>query len=927
MNLTRDQVRAGVFLSEVGGLPPLRSSPAGALAAAAPNPKLLPGPGQPRNLTSVAPTPSAATSPAAPFPDAPIFAPDAWSQQNQLSPSLAAVLRPQAAYRWLLPGLASITPLYIENILRGALAGNHVQAWELFDLMIDANPELAACIGEYVDGVSEKKVVVEPYHEEDEQPTPTAVRNQKMVAAALRNMRPDPAADENALRQTVRDILFGRFHGQSILEEDWYDTYGTGQLNRIDVPGVGSVVAPRCTFWVHPVCYAWDISGRLGLRVALDAQIKDLLKKSGKSNPMAGRAVGMAEPPAWNWISSQPMPSYIQEFPKNKFLIAILKAKTGTALGGSCLRPLAWWFCVQNFCGDWLLDLAQLFGIPFRKGKYAQGTPETEKAEAREMLQNMGARGWCLFDERVTVDFEKAMEQGDNSPQGFMMRLAEQQMRKVILRQTMTGKDSSTGKGFGEQEGDVKGQCLNAGAQFACEVLREQMARHILLVNLGTDAELPFISMLDEDEGGMEEAQTLQALSTAGAGQIIPLDWIGKRFGIPKPTKGQKTLADGIAAGAANNTPPPAAGNGQPGQGEPKTPDPNPGMVPPPGKTPTEASQLTAAAPTVETLALAAKDLAAGETAILQNPVAAHYTNYCSCGQVISQCRCSGAARTISVTKNGCRDCRAANQPVEAAFMSPAHLQAHDLAATAGAALAETVAPLVKYLKAGLAISDPAAQRAYFERAIAKWPELTSPLKHDTALQEALTPALVKTFVEGLAGPAAGAAEKPKLEAGDVPGHDFHGNQYSDAGGGNPGGGRPVAARDMADVVAQGKTRHAKAFFKYADVAPGVVESIAAAGGPDLKGYQHLVEADAVRKVLRDHGSDHLPVTEKDFDRLAEVVQSPDKVFVSRINERGMPMLQYEKRFNGTTVVVEEVRTGKKKLSLKTMYKKPSRGL
>src|SRR5688572_14012187 len=44
--------------------------------------------------------------------------------------SLARILRPQAAYRWLLPQIAAITPQSIESILRGALAGSHVQQWE-----------------------------------------------------------------------------------------------------------------------------------------------------------------------------------------------------------------------------------------------------------------------------------------------------------------------------------------------------------------------------------------------------------------------------------------------------------------------------------------------------------------------------------------------------------------------------------------------------------------------------------------------------------------------------------------------------------------------------------------------------------------------------------------------------------------------------
>jgi len=66
------------------------------------------------------------------------------------------------------------------------------------------------------------------------------------------------------------------------------------------------------------------------------------------------------------------------------------------------------------------------------------------------------------------------------------------------------------------------------------------------------------------------------------------------------------------------------------------------------------------------------------------------------------------------------------------------------------AALADTISPLVKYLKKGLAITDPDAQLEYFKRAIEKWPELTAPLQHDSAVADALTPELVKSFVAGL---------------------------------------------------------------------------------------------------------------------------------------------------------------------------------
>jgi len=124
---------------------------------------------------------------------------------------LGRMLRPQAAFRWILPNLAAITPLYIEMTLRGALAGNHVQQWELFDLMLDTWPELTACVQELTYGLMRKRLIFEAFHEEDEKPTESALERSRVVSSALRRMRPDVDRDENALDGTLSDIADGWF--------------------------------------------------------------------------------------------------------------------------------------------------------------------------------------------------------------------------------------------------------------------------------------------------------------------------------------------------------------------------------------------------------------------------------------------------------------------------------------------------------------------------------------------------------------------------------------------------------------------------------------------------------------------------------------------------------------------------------------------
>ena len=523
--LTRDTARPGTPLAAMGGLPPIR----GEVRAAA-------APAQADQTLDL-------------------------SRVENLSPSLAAILRPQAAYRWLLPYLASITPQYVEGILRGALAGNHVQAWELFDLMIDTDPEIAACVQEYTDGICGKKVHFEPYCEEGEEPTPSALERCKLVSAAYRNMRPDAAADENGFDGTIKDIIAGRFHGQSILEIDWLNTWGDQSLFVKNISGLGNVAVPRATYWVHPVCYAYDMSGRLGLRMSLtdqtsgqSIQTATKLAKSTKMGKLNAdpRQLNYVDPPSWNFVSAQPRPSMLLEFPRNKFLISIMKAKTGTALGGSCLRPLAWWWVASNFCGDWLLNYAQLFGIPFRKATYKANTSETVKAEIRQMLQSAGSSGYILLPDSADLEFMKDGGGAGQSPQAFLFTFADSQKRKVILHQTQTGGHSGGGQGgfagkFGEVEQQTKDACQESGCRHVENVINLQFTPAVLEMNYGdgNDSEAPTCKLVDNKVGGLVDAQRDQVLV-----QIMDVgeDWMRRKYGVPKPGPGEKLCGQEVGS-------------------------------------------------------------------------------------------------------------------------------------------------------------------------------------------------------------------------------------------------------------------------------------------------------------------------------------------------------------------------------------------
>ncbi len=425
------------------------------------------------------------------------------------------MLRPQALFRWLGPQLAAITPTYIEQTMLGAMAGSTLQAWSLFDLMLKTWPELLACYQELIESVIRKKLVYEPYCEEDEKPTPSAIEKQKVVATALRRMQPDPTRDDSDLEATIRDVLDAWFRGVAVSEIVWQN---------VDDKQVGSIIAPKSTFAVDPTNYGFGSDGALGIR-------------SNKSKD-AG---------SWPYSTTSliPSPDQLKPFPENKFLIAMHKASGGSPLGGALLRPLAWWWCAANFSSDWLLNLAQLFGLPFRWVTYDSSASSDTISAIDQMLQNMGSNGWARFPVGTTMEMLQTGKEGsDHSPQGELLDRADRYARSLILGQTMTGNHGTTGKGggqaFGKVEETVKSDRIDAAGKFAVTVINQQLVPSILMLNFGDTDEMPTLKYLEDEVADLTEAQRDKTL--ADAGLEIGVDYLRKKYDIPEPADGEDVI-------------------------------------------------------------------------------------------------------------------------------------------------------------------------------------------------------------------------------------------------------------------------------------------------------------------------------------------------------------------------------------------------
>jgi hypothetical protein len=138
----------------------------------------------------------------------------------------------------------------------------------------------------------------------------------------------------------------------------------------------------------------------------------------------------------------------------------------------------------------------------------------------------------------------------------------------------------------------------------------------------------------------------------------------------------------------------------------------------------------------------------------------------------------------------------------------------------------------------------------------------------------------------------------------------------------------PQAIRDLFQRLSKLDLSRENPSLAYHRVDTTQAQAIKQATGLDVEGYAHVLDAAALRHIIKRHGNEHrqgqLPVTEDDVAMLPDVVTAWDEVRYERKNKQGLDVIQFKKRINGHVFVVTEVRTGLMRLAPKTMFKFPS---
>jgi len=264
--------------------------------------------------------------------------------------------------------------------------------------------------------------------------------------------------DEGVLQLALTDVLDAIGKGYSVSELVWE---------------TGSEWRPRRLVWRDPRWYQFD-------RVDGEALYRRL--DGGQTEPL------------------QPY----------KYVVHRFKAKSGLTIRGGFARHAAWAWMFKNFTlKDWQIFL-DIYGLPFRIGKYPNNATPEEKTTLLRAVSGLGHDAAAIVPSTMTVDLVNGPAGANGSLFGDNAAFWDQQISKAILGQTTTTDAISGGHAVSKEHNQVRGDIERADAHELSAAIRAQIIAPMVGFNFGWDAKVPTFRI-----GRPEDKDVKLAVATA----------------------------------------------------------------------------------------------------------------------------------------------------------------------------------------------------------------------------------------------------------------------------------------------------------------------------------------------------------------------------------------------------------------------------
>ena len=229
-----------------------------------------------------------------------------------------------------------------------------------------------------------------------------------------------------------------------------------------------------------------------------------------------------------------------EELPAGKFIWHMPRSKTGIPIRRGFARAATWAFLVQSLAlKDWSA-FAEVYGMPFRIGKYHASATAADKRTLLRAVASIANDAAAIIPAGMDIEFHEVSGSQGAAVFGDLTDYLDRSISKLVVGQTMTADDGAS-MAQAKVHNEVRIDILRADCRQLANTLNRDLIPWFIAMNFGPQDSYPQLTM------PVSEPDDIKALTSA-VKDLVPLGLrvsqreIRSRIGISEPTESEELL-------------------------------------------------------------------------------------------------------------------------------------------------------------------------------------------------------------------------------------------------------------------------------------------------------------------------------------------------------------------------------------------------
>jgi len=308
----------------------------------------------------------------------------------------------------------------------------------------------------------------------------------------------------------------------------YIDRFRTGIRDLLDAIAKGWASGEVMWEWVNTEnsdggaverVYPWAIKARPQIKFTMDEQ--ENFRLITKTNRVKGEPI-----------------------PDRKFIFHRLPEQ-GSLLRAGVLRTLLWIFLFKNYTiKDWV-SFVEVYGQPYRVGKYPVGAGEEYKDVLTQAVIGIATDAGAVIPQNMEIEFKEVNRTGSVQAYEKFAGFCNAEISKIILGQTLTSDVGRGGGGafaLGKVHADVRQDILEADCVDLEETLNSTLVVWITEFNFGKQVRYPEFKIFCEPEEDLKTLAETHKAVIVDMGLPVAKDFLYEKYNIPRPAEGEELL-------------------------------------------------------------------------------------------------------------------------------------------------------------------------------------------------------------------------------------------------------------------------------------------------------------------------------------------------------------------------------------------------